>query len=319
MLPLIDPIVKLIQQKHSHEPVLLTKLPDGYIAHTPSNVVLSLIKDDFLTRPIGEEVPSNLFPASHGKVVSYSLVNPPNQSPDTAMHFKLVKDHNGVLPPNCISNFTPVDHALAKIAAAIPLTESPRVVFASPNMGSINGYHLKGDSTKVLKDVFFNLVNKTQGQGMYDVTLKLPSQASSLLGLNDPEGKICIAPLQNGIMGYRNRKTDDGQTLIFLANSNDFHRAAPLSPAESVIQIFKMNYASKDKNGRRIYVNTRGVPHKGVKCTYDTPPITPSMSVQEALNHIEYSMRKSYMDHKNIGDYPQYCQIMQLIRQLNAT
>jgi len=320
MLSLIDPIVKLIQQKNSHEPVLLTKLPDGYVAHTPSNVVLSLIKDDYLTQPANGNEDGSVCVASHnGKIISYSLVNRPDQSDHSAMHFKLVKDHDGVLPPNCITNFTPIDHALAKVAAAIPLSEKSRVIFASPNMGSLHGYHLKGDSTAVLKDVFFNLIKKTKGQDMYDVPLKLPPQASALLGLNDPEGKICIAPMQNGIMGYRNRKTDDGQTLIFLANSNDFHQEKPLSPSDSVIQIFKMNYANKDKNSRRIYVNTRNVPHKGVKCMYSTVPITPNMSVQEALNHIEYSMRKSYMDHKNIGDYPHYCQIMQLIRQLDAT
>jgi hypothetical protein len=314
MLPLMHDIRKLIQQKNHHENVILTKLPDGYIAHTPSNVILSLIRDENLCNPLNGAAGSSE-PGKKHHVISYSIAAPPNQILDS--HFKLVKDHDGILPPNCISNYTPLDHALAKLAAAIPLNENPRAIYASPNLGTLHGYHLKGENTSVLKNVFFNLLNKTNGSNMYDVQLKLPSNACSLLGLNDPEGNVCIAPMQNGFMGYRNRNSDKRQTLIFLANSNDFHNSTPLGPDNSVIQIFKMNYATKEKNGKRIFVNTKGNDGVPSNCSYNTPAIHPNMSIQESLNCIEYAMRKAYMDHKNIGDYPQYCEVMKLIRGLD--
>jgi len=308
-LSFIPPIRNIMQQKLPNQHMIFTKLPDGYAVHSPEGIIYSLIKDDHLCKP------AELGDSGNNKIVAYSLVAPPGQN--NIMHFKLAKGQDGILPPNSISNYTPIDHAIAKVAAAIPLTSEPRVIYHAPNMGTLHGYNLRGSDAQSLKDIFFSLINKTNGENMYDTKLKLPTEISSLLNLKDPEGNICIAPMQNGIMGYRNRKSDNGQTFIFMANSNDFHNTAPLSPSQSVVQVFKMDYHSKGKKGRRVFVNTRGKPSQSVKCMYNTPLILPSMSVQEGLNCIDYSMRKSLMDHLNIGDYPGYCELMNLIRNLN--
>jgi hypothetical protein len=307
-LSFIQPIQNIIQQKLHGEKMLFTKLPDGYIVHNPNGVVYSILKDEHLCKPLNEVHDGN------NKILAYSLVAPPGQ--DNIIHFKFMKGCDTVLPPNCISNYTPVDHAIAKIAAAIPFTSEPRAIYTSPNLGTLSGFHCKGENAQSLKNIFMKLKQKTNVQNMYDTPLKLPENISKLLNLKNSEGNICIAPLQNGIIGYRNRKSDDGQTLIFLANSNDFHHDIPLNPEKSIVQVFKMDYNSNGSNARRIFVNTRGKPFQTAKCRYNTPSIVPNMSVQEALNCVDFSMRKSLMDHLNIGDYPSYCELMELMRKL---
>jgi len=309
-LSFIPQIHALLQQKNHHEPVMLTKFPDGYCVHTPSNIVLSLLKDEHLCKPA--EINSE-----KGKTFAFSLVSPPGLN---VHHFKLVKDHNGVLPPSSITNICSVDHALAKISSAIPLTADPRILYSSPNVGNMMGCMLNQDDAQEVKNTFFKLIHKTNKVDMYDRPIKLPTETSKLLRLNDPEGLVCIAPLLNGIAGYRKKTSAPGNAaagdnvLMFLANSNDFHHDEPCAPSDAQLQVFKMDYTH---NAPRVYFNPSESPMAS-KCKYGSEPIHMKMSVQEALNNIENTMRVAYLDHLGIKDYGAYCDLMKSIRELHA-
>ena len=314
-LNFVPQIRKILQQKHHDQKLLLTKFPDGYVAHTPSNVILSLLKDNHLCNP------ENVDPEKEN-VFAFSLVSPPGQE---VKHFKLVKDHVGVLPPSCITNICSVDHALSKISAAIPLENTPRILYSSPNMGNLMGYMLEGKNANSLKGTFLKLMEKTQKVDMYDRPVKLPLESSELLNLNDPHSPVYIAPLLNGIAGYRkrNHSTQDNNMcddnsdniLMFLANSPDFHHDKPCEENDAQVQVFKMDY---HKDGPRIFFNSSGKEKKS-KCKYGSKHITPDMSVQEALNHMENTISSAYLDHLNIKDYADYCQLMKAMRNVQCT
>ena len=303
-------IQQILQQKLHEKKCFLTKLPDGYVVHTNDGNVVSVIKDEHLTKPLHLQDGHS---EQNSKVFTYSLACSPDLK-DNIQHFKFIKDCDEILPPNSITNYSNVDHVISKIAAAIPLTSEPRLIFHSPNFGNLHGYNLYGSDASSLKNIFLTLKDKTGGENMYDTPIKLPSNVISLLQIKNPEKKVCIAPLQNGIMGYSNKK-NRGHCLMFLANSKDFHQSAPIhNSPNNVVQIFKLSYP--DKSGPRIFVNTKPGSTDCEKCPYGTPPITTNLSVQEALNHIEYAMRKALLEHHNIGDYPDYCKIMKMINSL---
>lgn len=307
-LDFVPDIRKILQQKHHDQKLMLTKFPDGYVAHTPSNVILSLLKDNHLCNP------DNVNPHEE-QVYAFSLVAPPGQE---IQHFKLVKDHVGVLPPSSITNICSVDHALSKISAAIPLDNNPRILYSSPNMGNLMGYMLQGKDADTLKGTFLKLMARTNKIDMYDRPVKLPLETSKLLTLNDPHSPVYIAPLMNGIAGYRKAKENDDSddnVLMFLANSSDFHHNTPCKVNDSQVQVFKMDY---HKDAPRIYFNSSGkdVPSK---CKYGGKHITPNMSVQEALNHMENTISSAYLDHLNIKDYADYCQLMKAMRNVQCS
>lgn len=307
-------LLKVLNQKDGNiQKLFCTKLPDGYVVHCKNGNIFSIIKDDHLVKPANERC---LESENNSNIMAYSLVEPPHAT-QGVLPFKLLKDHDGVLPANSITNYSNVDHVIAKIASAIPLNNVPRIIYQSPPIGTLSGFNLYGNDANETKKIFLKLKSKTNGINMYNTPIALPNEICKLLTLKENGKPICIAPLINGIVGYRNRTKDDGQTLIFLANSDDFHKDTPNLGPESKVQIFKMKY--NDKRGPRIFVNTRNEPFKTASCEYNTPPILLSHSVQDALNHVDYAMRKSLLKHHNIEDYPDYCQVMKLIRELQNT
>jgi len=301
-----SPILKLLQQTaegHGHSQI--TKLMDGFLVHTRNGIVRAAIYDDHLVRPDSLNQDNVKNPSNKGYVKIFALAAPPGRS---VKHFILKPNHDGITQHHEISNFMPVERIVSKMKSAMALQHKvPRVIYSSPNFCTLKGYNLQGNEAKKLKDVFLKLLKVTNGgQQMYDTVLKLPSEVSEALSLRKASGDICIAPLQNGIMGFRKRESDDGQTLIFLASSNDFHHSAPLPTDQSVVQIYKLNYTSNAKDANRIFVSTNPAAEKMPRCPFHTAPITPNMSVQDALNHIEYASRKALMEHKGCSLYPQY-------------
>jgi len=133
------------------------------------------------------------------------------------------------------------------------------------------------------------------------------------LTLNDPEGNVCIAPLTDGIMGYRNRKNNAGKTLIFMCNCDDFFNEEPKPPSESSLQVYKLNYLNKKCKSSRILVKTApedadySQQEGNVISKYNVPPITPDMSVQDSLSIMDHIFRMGNLDSINCGDFPDYC------------
>ena len=295
----------------------LQKMADGYVlVSRENNQLLSVIKDPHICN----HVDTNRDNHSGGEVTTYTVVSPPGQSVEP---FVIKKHSDDILPPNQISGFSTIDHIVAKMASAIPLTQEPRVIFHGPDNFNLHGHDVTDADAYFMKKTFTKLINSTGGQNIYDIPIKMSERMSRLLTLNDPEGNVCIAPLADGIMGYRNRKHNAGKTLIFICTSDDFFSKEPKPPAESKVRIYKLNYLNNKCKARRILVKTlptdpdyppdeeqECVPMMGAKVTsssYRAPPIVPQMTVQECLNVMDFIFRKINMDHIQCSDFPQYC------------
>jgi hypothetical protein len=211
-----------------------------------------------------------------------------------------------VLPAHEISSFSPIDHMIAQVGAAIPLEHNePRVIFESPNLGSLKGVMLRGEAAHLVKSNFIKLVNQTNGgKDMYDVPVELTPELSQALMLNNPTGFVCCAKLKNGIMGYRGR-SDGGKTFIFVCNSNDFFNDAPTPEVKnSTLQLFKMTYADTHVGGPRISIEITGDEYAKPPCKYNTPVIRRDMTVQDVLNIIEFACRNAMLEHLCCHEYP---------------
>ena len=240
----------IIHQSCPDARVYLRKVPDGYLLITDQNQVICAIKDDHICQPANSENAVNHF---GGSVITHTVVTPPGHSIE---HFMFSEDDDGILPPHVISNFSPMNHIIAKMASTIPLTCQSRVIYHAANLGTLNGVNLMGPDAFFVKKTFLKLVSMMNGKQMYDVPIKMSEKMAKMLMLNDPEGNICCAPLTNGLMGYRNRKNNTGKTLIFICNCDDFFHAEPRPAAESKLQLFKMNYFNKKCKDQRIFVDT---------------------------------------------------------------
>jgi len=300
-------LLALMHQTRHGASLSLKKLPDGYIVVADGQHVVCMIKDDHICQPRDEISNTD---HSGGNIEIFSLVSKPGQE---TTPFIFSKDKKCILEHNECTNLSNLKIATSKLMAAIPLTQQTRSLFQSPNFANVDGFNVEGCEANNAKQTFMKLIFKTDGRNMYDTPIKLSENLSKILRLKTPDGMICLAPLKNGIMGYRTRKSDNAQTLIFIANSSDFFDEQPKPVANSSLQVFKMTYYDKTGNGNRIFVNTTGTPHDRT-CPYGTPPITPDMTVQDSLNVIEYAMRNAYLDHTNCADYPKYCDDMKMIR-----
>ena len=314
------PIINLLQQTgvspHGNNTSIIHKTMNGFVVYEPrKKIVQAVIYDHHLCHPDSLHENNINNPSTDGNVKIFALVNPPNTS---TQKFIFTENNDGVLHHHEISEYSPVQRMVSKMLSARALScDTPKIIYSSPNFGSLKGYNLSGLKAAEVKNSFINLINVTKGGNkMYDSVLKLPPSISELLSLNDPKGKICIAPLQNGIMGYRKRKHDDGQSLILLCSSNDFFHNEPLPTSKSLIQVYKMSYASKAKDANRIFVSTNPNAQVLPKCPFNTPLITPNMNVQDALNIIEYATRKAMMQHLNCSEYPNYVNHMKALNQI---
>ena len=279
----------------------IVKGVDGHVAivHTRNGEqrIQAFIRDPAVCRPEGMQ--GDL---KQGTVHVYVVAEKPGQQ---RIPFLLRQGHGGILPSNHVSLHGPMDHMVANVAAAIPLAyNDPRIIFNSPNLGTLKGTMLRGKTANLVKASFMRLIKQTSGVGMYDVPIEISEAMSSALQLNNPAGQVCITKIKNGILGYRARK-DGGKTFTFVANSQDFFDEQPTRDVpNSTMQLFKMNYANKKPEGNRISIQITGDEYSKLPCKFNTPLIRLSMSVQDVLNIIEFACRNAMLEHLDCAEYP---------------
>jgi hypothetical protein len=292
----------LCQTEHKGK-VSILKALDGHIVvrrHKKSgrDFVESFIRDPYSCKPVDARKPND----RSNIVCVYAIAHEPgSEGTPLVIH----QGHEGILGPNEITLNSSIDHMIAKAAASIPLENDPRIIFDSPNLGSLRGVMLKGKQAHVIKSNFIKLVTKTKGENMYDIPIKMTDELTSALMLSEPMGFISVAKIQNGMIGYRDREIDNGKTFIFVCNSNDFFEASPTpNIAESTLQLFKMSYANPKKDGPRISIQISKNQYKKPPCKYNTPLIHLGMTVQDVLNVVEFACRNAMLDHLGCSHYP---------------
>ena len=301
----------LHQQQHSvcgaagaaEEQTAIMKLADGYVVFAPNcgDRILSIVKDAHMCVPEGAPVAPIAPDGSHS--VFYSIATHPSAAcggacrsaqlsmslphscygpacapllrlgapPAAQQAFKLVF-HDGYTEPHEISRFSLANHAIAQMAAAIPLDVTPRVILQSDNLGALFGQSLVGEDADLIKRAFLGLVAQAPQQGcsVYETPIETSEQIANLLQLRTRSGRISLTRLQDGILGFRPRK-DGRHAFIFVANSNDFHADAPAPVDRSVVHVYKMLYKDAKPQGLRIFVNLSG----------DAPAAAPAAQPQQ--------------------------------------
>ena len=258
---LIDPqaldLLHQTDQGSPHDTALL-KLPDGYVLFQPrrNNQILSIIKDAPLCVP-EDTHPSCIEPIAPdgAKSVFYSLVPDPALPAPSQQGFRIVF-HDGYTHAHEISRFCMADHAIAQVAAAIPLDLTPRVIMRADPLGALMGQCLKGADADLIKRTFLGLVAQASSN-VYDTPIETSETLSRLLQLKSTKGNISLARLRDGVLGYRNRE-DGHRTFIFVANSDDFHADTPVTGAQSLMHVYKMQYKNPKPEGARLFVQVGG-------------------------------------------------------------
>ena len=336
---LIDPraldLLHQTDQGAPHETALL-KLPDGYILFQPrqDNQILSVIKDAPLCVP-EDTHPTHIedLAPNGAKTVFYSLV-PDLAVPREQRRAFRVAFHDGYTRAHEISRFCMADHAIAQIAAAIPLDTTPRVIMRSEPLGTLFGQALRGDDADLVKRTFLNLA-QADPERIYDTPIETSETLARLLQLKNPKGNISLARLRDGVLAYRKR-ADGQRSFIFVANSDDFHADAPAEGDKSLLHIYKMLYKDPSPQGPRLFVNVSpkqtqmqagkrninvlgnhnhihvhpplAASSSGEAHSFGVPPIRPGEhSVQQVLGLIEMAMRYAGREHAGCGAFPTYC------------
>lgn len=320
---LFDPttfgLLKQTNACEAHDTALL-KLLDGYVLFAPklNHQVLSIIKDSPLCLPSSANPAMAVPIAPNGaRTVFYSIVTPPTARPEFPA-FRMVF-HDGYTEPHEISRFSMVDHAIAQVAAAIPLSVSPRIIMQSENLGTLLGQCLAGSDADLIKQTFLGLVRQAPDGDVYDAPIETSALIAQLLQLKNIKGQFSLARLRDGLLGYRTRK-DGHKSFIFVANSDDFHADAPSTSDQSQVHVYKMQYKDPKPTGNRIFVNVQLNSNNTTQspCPYGTPLICPGQhSVQNVLGIIEWAIRHSGRDHAGCGDFPHFC-LAQAIQRSGA-
>jgi len=176
------------------------------------------------------------------------------------------------------------------------------------NLGTLMGQVIKGDIANIIKHSFLELVSQADNNrsNVYEMPIEMSSQMAEWLQLDDVSGKISLARLKNGIMGYCPQEGNDGKAFVFVANCDEFNDKKPNSTSTSELQVYKMMYSHECN--QRILVNLGGTFNGSPQCKYRTPPIVPNENtVQQVLDLIEYAMRHATLDNMKCYDYPQFC------------
>ena len=295
----------------------LRKLPDGHVvverdAETGDDFIHAFIRDKQICQPPHLQTGDN----TTGIISIYALAHEPGVD---CPRIRMMKNISGILPPNDICPSSLINHAVAKAAAGIPLSAMSRVIFDSPNLGSLRGVMLKGANAHLIKSNFLKLVTKTNAVSMYDIPIKVTEELSSALMLTNPEGHISCAKIKNGILGYRVREADGGKTFIFVCNSNDFFNDKPTSNiSESTLQLFKMSYTDLKPTGARISIQVTGNEYKKPPCKYNTPLIHLGMTVQDVLNVVEFACRNAMLDNAGCSHFPAHYIEHQRLQQADS-
>jgi hypothetical protein len=243
-----------------------------------------------------------------------SQVKVPGQAPPKPI--KITFD-NSISSPDTIDRHCVFDHVLSQLKNLGKLDSTPKQLFSTQDLGSLYGKVISGDDALLLKEAFLGLnehfVSKSRGESdIFNRPLKLVPEISDLLMLKNPEGNITMHRCADGLLGCRTRKSDNGNTLILVLNSEDFHKNK-ISP-NGQVQIFKMDYAKRKPNAeskRRIsFVNDMDEVC-GLSPEYQDQGIVHSqMRVQDILNVIEHTQRQEALRDNKCDCFSLYTQIM---------
>lgn len=300
-------------------PVFMTKVPDGLIFSDQNCRFLSALHAPSMYKADDDEETHEAIPDS----TLICQVGVPGKGVPCPF---FVSDEKHVTPPNVISRTCPFNHIYTQLTSVKKLDGPPRELFNAKDFGSFTGRMVEGADAALLKRAFLGLhtffeQSSPDGAGIYNRPLKLLPEISKLLMLNNPEGDVLCERCADGIVGYRTRSKDNGKTVIFIANSDDFHQHAPSSHEAGKVQVFKMDYARKKKK--------RKVAGRITFCTHpnefsclspeaheDGVVVHANMTVQDILNHVEHGFRKKELERIGCHLFPHYLDIMENFKNL---
>lgn len=308
---LLEPHEKALidQTRVANSSVYMTKTPDCLLFSGENRRFLSVMHSASLYKDEDDTSP----PAD---ATLTCQVGVPGQRPPLPFHITLEHSTNG---PNCICRTSPFQHIVAQISSVKKLDGVPSELFSSDTLGSLSGRVVSGPDATLLKRAFLGLHDHFErssedGSGIYDRSLTLLPGLCKLLMLKNPEGDIHLDRVVDGIAGYRERKSDNGKTLIFVANSNDFHNVSPSSTSDAKVQIFKLDYNGKGKKktvSQRIsYVAHTDDLHSLSNQARQVGVVHSGMTVQEILNHLEFAFRKKELERIGCHFFPQYIECL---------
>lgn len=291
------------------EQVYMSKGPDHLMFHNADGTFFSVLQAHSMFLPEDAK----------GPVPDYHLVSHvsrPGQPTPDPIH---VSFRNQISPPNTLDRHCVFDHLLSHFDCLRPLEGEPRELFSSNNLGTVYGRVIKGADANMLKEGFLGLSehfmqNSSDKSCIYNKSLKLVPEISDLLMLKNPEGNISIHRCMDGLVGCRRRKSDNGNTLIFVVNTDDFHKNK-ISP-DGLVQLFKMDYKKKakceaGKGKQRITFVDNAVDMNNLSPEFKKQGVVHGqMRVQDILNAIEYIFRHETLDNHGCGCFPMYTEIM---------
>lgn len=282
--------------------ILVTKNPDSLLFTDQNKRFLSILHSEKL---YGE--PHN----ETGTLVCQVAIpgNPPPQP------FFVSSEHK-VTPHNVISRMAPFKHVYAQINSIQKLDGQPKELFSSDSLGKFSGKMITGPDAALLKHALLGLhdhfaTNAEGGEGVYNRNIKLLPELSELLMLKNPDGDINLERLPDGILGYRPRQSDNGNTFLFVANSDDFHKSKMSSPDESRVQVFKMDYNVKGKQKHQARISWVAHPNDINNLSDEVKEngvVHSKMTVQDILNTISHAYMKKELERIGCEHFPQYIQ-----------
>ena len=277
-------LLSVLSQTNHEGELKMMKLPDGHVVYKQNGngekLLEAIMRDPEMCKH------KSLSPNMRGGTVCvYAVAHKPDKNHKSF----LITEKEGLLKTHEVPRDANVDHVIAKVAGVIPLDNTPRIIYDAPNLGVLRGVMLQGYPAQLLKSQFLKLVQKTQGENMYDVPIKISREVSATLMMDDPDEHIWVSKLANGIVGYQNNGAQ--KRFSFVCNSNDFFDSRPSTNEEDhILQLFKMTYAQKEGPG--IIVNLSN--QEGV---YKQPTIHLGMMVQDVLNTVEHACRHAMLKH----------------------
>lgn len=232
-----------------------------------------------------------------------------------------VSDEHKVNHPNVISRVAPFKHVYAQINSIQKLDGPPKELYSSDSLGSFSGKMITGPDAVLLKQALLGLHehfenNSNSGSGVYNRNIKLLPELSELLMLKNPHGDINLERLPDGIVGYRQRQSDKGNTFLFVANSDDFHKSKISSPDESKVQVFKMDYNVKGKPRHHARISWVSHPDEINNLSDEAKEngvVHSKMTVQDVLNTISHAYMKKELERIGCQHFPQYIQCLNAI------
>lgn len=273
--------------------VYATKIPDGILLHSDNGDFFSVLHAKSMYLPKGSSIPPY-------EILSQVAI--PGQGYPQPIRISLDDE---VCGPNTITRISPFAHVKQKLECLRPLESKSRVIFSSNGLGKFSGAVLRGDEADLIKSAFLGLnqhfqSNSETGEGIFDRKLKLVPEISQHLMLKNPDGDILLKQCADGIVGVRNRKSDKGNTFIFVVKTDDMHRKAPSQ--NGLVQIFKMDY-DKKKNGiaknRISFLDHPDDIHFLAPEFQARGAVHSHMTVQDILNQVGHSFNRN--DLSNIG------------------